>query len=249
MVLLDIWMPGLDGFQVLEEIRKDPTSEHLPVIMITAVPEVQGEKQGMALGALHYITKSWAPGVIEAAVRVALRSDPPNSIDARRRAAADSELSPELVDYQSDSVGAEHNGHPDRIGTAGRLTALESVLGGGLGAGSLTLVEGPNTSGKSIISQHLVYGALTQGRQTAYLTSEHTEQSFLEQMSSIGLDVSSYLHSNQIGVFSLPQPNPIGDSDDQLRDLAQNLREIHGNRDFIVIDAVSNHAETPVQRR
>ena len=74
LVLLDIWMPVLDGFQVLGKLREDPATESVPVILLTALPASQGERQAMKLGALQYITKPWEPGVLETTVRVALRA-------------------------------------------------------------------------------------------------------------------------------------------------------------------------------
>jgi len=73
LALLAIWMQHLDGFEVLGKLREDPATEAVPVVLLTALPAVQGEQTGLNLGVLHYITKLWAPGIVEATVRVALR--------------------------------------------------------------------------------------------------------------------------------------------------------------------------------
>ena len=57
ILLLDVWMPAKDGFQVLRELRGDPATETMPVVMLTALPVIEGEHDSMKLGALHYITK------------------------------------------------------------------------------------------------------------------------------------------------------------------------------------------------
>ena len=73
VILLDIWMPGMDGFEVLRELKKNPQTEWIPVVMLTAMPATDGEFQGIEGGVSHYLTKPWEPGMIEATVRVALR--------------------------------------------------------------------------------------------------------------------------------------------------------------------------------
>jgi DNA-binding response OmpR family regulator len=79
LVLLDIWMPFVDGFEVLVKLREEPATKSVPVILLTALPAIQGEQDGMNLGVLHYITKPWAPGLVEATVRIALRESRPGS--------------------------------------------------------------------------------------------------------------------------------------------------------------------------
>ena len=73
VILLDIWMPGMDGFGVLEQLKNDPETAAIPVVLLTAMPATEGEISGMDLGVTHYITKPWEPGVVESTIRVALR--------------------------------------------------------------------------------------------------------------------------------------------------------------------------------
>ena len=73
LILLDVWMPGFDGFQVLEKLRENPKTRHIPVVLLTAMPPFQGEQEGLESGATHYIHKPWEVGVVEATVRVVLR--------------------------------------------------------------------------------------------------------------------------------------------------------------------------------
>lgn len=72
IVLLDIWMPGMDGYEVLRRLKGDPDTDKIPVVLLTAMPAFEGEQVGMELGVSHYISKPWEPGVVEAALRVAL---------------------------------------------------------------------------------------------------------------------------------------------------------------------------------
>ena len=73
LIMLDVWMPGFTGFQVLEKLRENQSTRHIPVVLLTAMPPVQGEKEGLNSGVTHYIHKPWEAGVVEATVRVVLR--------------------------------------------------------------------------------------------------------------------------------------------------------------------------------
>ena len=73
VILLDVWMPGMHGFEVLKTLRSNPATESIPVVMLTVLEAARGERAGMSLGVTHYITKPWEPGMVEAAIKVALR--------------------------------------------------------------------------------------------------------------------------------------------------------------------------------
>ncbi len=73
LILLDVFMPGFTGFQVLEKLRENQSTRHIPVVLLTAMPPFEGEKEGLNSGVTHYIHKPWAAGVVEATVRVVLR--------------------------------------------------------------------------------------------------------------------------------------------------------------------------------
>ena len=57
LILLDVMMPNMDGWDTLKAIRKNPKTEHIPVIMITAVNEDQKVVSGLRIGADDYIVK------------------------------------------------------------------------------------------------------------------------------------------------------------------------------------------------
>lgn len=61
LVLLDVMMPGMSGFEVLEQIRKQPATTKLPVILLTAKVEDDDLMTGYGGGADYYITKPFTP--------------------------------------------------------------------------------------------------------------------------------------------------------------------------------------------
>ncbi|MEO5354539.1 MAG: diguanylate cyclase [Magnetococcus sp. XQGC-1] len=73
LILLDIMMPDMDGYQVLEQLKSNAATREIPVIFITAMSEATDEARGLALGAVDYITKPFSPTVVQARVRTQLR--------------------------------------------------------------------------------------------------------------------------------------------------------------------------------
>ena len=72
LVLLDLLMPGLDGREVLACLKADPTLQHLPVIMVSALDEVEGIVRCIELGAEDYIAKPFNPVFLRARIGAAL---------------------------------------------------------------------------------------------------------------------------------------------------------------------------------
>jgi DNA-binding response OmpR family regulator len=79
LVLLDVMLPKLDGFEVLRRIRADARTEGLPVIMVTSFSRDQDAARGRALGANDYIVKPLMDADFLRRVRAALQPDPPGS--------------------------------------------------------------------------------------------------------------------------------------------------------------------------
>lgn len=72
LVLLDIVMPGMSGYEVLAAIRQDPKLKDMPVICITALDSIIDEEKGFRLGAVDYITKPFRPAIVLERVKVHL---------------------------------------------------------------------------------------------------------------------------------------------------------------------------------
>ena len=69
LILLDIMMPGLDGYEVCRRLKHDSKTMHIPVIFLTGRSEVEDEKKGLELGAVDYITKPVSPAIVLARVK------------------------------------------------------------------------------------------------------------------------------------------------------------------------------------
>ncbi|MRR51342.1 MAG: two-component system response regulator [Rhodocyclaceae bacterium] len=72
LILLDIMMPGMDGYEVCQVLKADPKTRDIPVIFLTAKAEVEDEKKGLDLGAVDYITKPISPPIVLARVKAHL---------------------------------------------------------------------------------------------------------------------------------------------------------------------------------
>lgn len=72
IILLDIMMPGIDGYDVCRKIKADPTIANIPIIFVTAKAEIKDEQEGFELGAVDYITKPISVPIVLARVRAQL---------------------------------------------------------------------------------------------------------------------------------------------------------------------------------
>lgn len=68
LILLDVMMPGMDGYTVLQKLRADPRVAGVPVIFVTAKDSFEDEERGLRLGAVDYVTKPINPVVLMARV-------------------------------------------------------------------------------------------------------------------------------------------------------------------------------------
>ncbi len=68
LILLDIMMPDIDGYEVCRRLRDDPATRAIPVIFLTAKNSAADEQKGFALGAVDYITKPVSPPILQARV-------------------------------------------------------------------------------------------------------------------------------------------------------------------------------------
>jgi len=72
LILLDIMMPDIDGYEVSRQLKSDPRTQHIPVIFLTARSSVEDEQLGFELGAVDYIVKPISPPIVLARVKTHL---------------------------------------------------------------------------------------------------------------------------------------------------------------------------------
>ncbi len=68
LILLDVVMPGMDGFTLLKKLQEEIITQSVPVILITSLSGVADEQRGLILGAVDYITKPFNPLIVKARV-------------------------------------------------------------------------------------------------------------------------------------------------------------------------------------
>lgn len=73
LILLDVVMPDMNGFEVLAELKSMDSTRHIPVIFITGLAHAEDEEKGFLLGAMDYIVKPFNTAVVKARVRTHLR--------------------------------------------------------------------------------------------------------------------------------------------------------------------------------
>jgi len=72
LILLDIMMPGMDGYEVCQRLKADPRTKDIPIIFLTAKTEVEDEQKGFDTGCVDYITKPISPPIVLARVKTHL---------------------------------------------------------------------------------------------------------------------------------------------------------------------------------
>lgn len=72
LILLDIMLPDINGYEVCKQLKKDPETECIPVIFLTAKNEIEDEARGLGVGAVDYIIKPVYPAILMARVKTHL---------------------------------------------------------------------------------------------------------------------------------------------------------------------------------
>jgi putative two-component system response regulator len=73
LILLDVVMPGIDGYEVCARLKNDPSTRDIPVIFLTAKTNASDEEKGLGLGAVDYIAKPFSPPIVLARIATHLR--------------------------------------------------------------------------------------------------------------------------------------------------------------------------------
>jgi flagellar protein FlaH len=102
----------------------------------------------------------------------------------------------------TDGIASLLGGEDKHILSTGN-NEIDKKIADGLPLESLTLIEGENDTGKSVLTQQIIWGAMKQGLSVDIFTTENTTKSFLSQMESMSLDISEYFAWGYLRVFPL----------------------------------------------
>jgi len=98
LILLDVMMPGMDGYAVLARLRENPATRDIPVMFLTALSGSEDEESGMKLGAADYITKPIKPAVVLARVATQLAAKKARDWLADQNAVLEAEVARRMVE-------------------------------------------------------------------------------------------------------------------------------------------------------
>ena len=143
----------------------------------------------------------------------------------------------------SDLMGGEDR----RIISTGN-NELDKKIADGLPMGSMTLIEGENDTGKSVLTQQIIWGAMHQGLSVDLFTTENTSKSFIKQMESMSLDISDYFAWGYLKVFPLHVVGFEWKKEEMVNILAKLINYIQQSKaEVVIIDSLTlftEYAET-----
>jgi len=100
LILLDVMMPEMDGYEVLRQLRSRPTTRDIPVIFVTAMDATEEEEHGLEAGAVDYITKPIRPSIVLARVRTQLEVKRARDLLKNQNAFLEAEVARRMADNQ-----------------------------------------------------------------------------------------------------------------------------------------------------
>lgn len=124
LVLLDVVMPGLDGYEVCRQIKARPQTQHIPVVFVTAMDEQKDEEFGLALGAVDYVTKPFSAPIVLARIRTHLALHD-RTRELERQIVMRTQTNAELTEALA-QLGAAR----DKIAQSERLAAVGAMVAG-----------------------------------------------------------------------------------------------------------------------
>ena len=134
LILLDIMMPGMDGFETLSELKKQDSGAEIPVIFLTADEEAETETKGLRLGAMDFIKKPFVPDVLVLRVRHTIelvRLQRNLAAEVEKKTAAIEKLSLHIVETLAEAIDAKDtytHGHSKRVAEYSQEIAKRSGM-------------------------------------------------------------------------------------------------------------------------
>jgi flagellar protein FlaH len=139
---------------------------------------------------------------------------------------------------------SDPNAEKDRRTISTGNAELDKKIADGLPFESLTLIEGENDTGKSVITQQIIWGAMKQGLSVDLLTTENTSRSFIKQMESMNLDISDYFAWGYLRIYPIHVQGFEWRQEEMADILPRLIRHIKNSRSrVIVVDSLTIFTE------
>lgn len=117
---------------------------------------------------------------------------------------------------------------------------VDEKIGGGIPVGSLCLIEGHSGAGKSVLSQHLTFGALKNVQNSvAYYTTENTVRSLITQMDSLSLTILDYFLAGNFQIYPLSLRKNIENTEIRFRNLILHFSNLPKQIKLIIVDSIT----------
>lgn len=116
---------------------------------------------------------------------------------------------------------------------------IDKKMGGGIPRGSLILIEGQSDSGKSVLTQQMVWGSLHQDCKVSVLTTENTVKSLITQMQSLNLDVQDYCLLGRLKIYPVKAMKARDGAENAMTALLHAVL-LQREHDFVVIDSLTS---------
>ncbi|MEQ9366212.1 MAG: response regulator, partial [Leptospirales bacterium] len=124
LILMDIMMPGMDGYAVCRQLKADPQTRGIPVIFVTTRGEIFDETRGFEVGAVDYLTKPVVPQIVISRVRAHIALHRQNRALERMVAEGAENLTTKSIDLEDEI----RNGVQTQLNLARTLDLLNSVV-------------------------------------------------------------------------------------------------------------------------
>ena len=125
---------------------------------------------------------------------------------------------------------------------------IGDALSGKILPGSLMVIEGSSGSGKSILSMHLVYGALGADKQVAYYTTDNNCEDLVHQMESFNMQIRHQHLTDLLRVHSLASVNTVKNTDILFQDVISHMANLPQRFNLIVLDCFTPFVEKATPR-